>query len=88
MNSLPRWPAGSQWAATGRSSTPRSPTIERRAKDWDDLATPRGDYKPLHPQYVARLVSDLASEDAIVTADVGTPSVWAARYLRMNGAAA
>lgn len=51
----------------------------------DDLATPRGAGKPLHPQYVARLVSELASEDAIVTADVGTPSVWAARYLRMNG---
>ncbi len=58
----------------------------RKAREGlDDLATPRGDYKPLHPQYVARLVSDLASEDAIVTADVGTPSVWAARYLRMNG---
>jgi len=27
----------------------------------------------------------LASEDAIFTCDVGTPTVWAARYLTMNG---
>jgi pyruvate dehydrogenase (quinone) len=40
---------------------------------------------PIHPQYVAKLVNDVASDDAIVTCDVGTPTVWAARYLRMNG---
>ncbi|WP_416355389.1 ubiquinone-dependent pyruvate dehydrogenase [Aureimonas phyllosphaerae] len=58
----------------------------RKAREGlDDLATPRGAGKPLHPQYVARLVSELVSDDAIVTADVGTPSVWAARYLKMNG---
>jgi pyruvate dehydrogenase (quinone) len=39
----------------------------------------------IHPQYVARLVSELAADDAIFTCDVGTPTVWAARYLRMNG---
>ncbi|WP_279483285.1 ubiquinone-dependent pyruvate dehydrogenase [Aureimonas sp. SK2] len=58
----------------------------RKAREGlDDLATPRGTGRPLHPQYVARRVSELASEDAIFTADVGTPSVWAARYLAMNG---
>lgn len=54
-------------------------------KSLDDLATPRDGDKPLHPQYVAKLVNDLASDDTIFTADVGTPSVWAARYLTMNG---
>src|SRR5437773_8025015 len=39
----------------------------------------------MHPQYVARLVSELAADDAIFTCDVGTPTVWAARYLKMNG---
>jgi pyruvate dehydrogenase (quinone) len=39
----------------------------------------------IHPQYVARLVSELADDDAIFTCDVGTPTVWAARYLKMNG---
>src|SRR6202041_4181857 len=32
-----------------------------------------------------KLVSDLAAEDAIFTCDVGTPTAWAARYLKMNG---
>ena len=27
----------------------------------------------------------LAADDAVFTADVGTPCIWAARYLRMNG---
>ncbi|MCT8002245.1 ubiquinone-dependent pyruvate dehydrogenase [Sphingomonas sanguinis] len=51
----------------------------------DDLATPRTGEKPLHPQYVATLVDRIAAEDAVFTADVGTPAVWAARYLTMNG---
>lgn len=50
----------------------------------DDLATgkPGG---PLHPQYLTRTISEMASEDAVFTADVGTPTIWAARYLAMNG---
>ena len=31
------------------------------------------------------VIDELASEDAIFTCDVGTPTVWAARYLTMNG---
>jgi pyruvate dehydrogenase (quinone) len=30
-------------------------------------------------------VSELAAEDAVFTCDVGTPTAWAARYIRMNG---
>ncbi|MHB8351549.1 MAG: thiamine pyrophosphate-dependent enzyme, partial [Thermoplasmata archaeon] len=51
----------------------------------DDLATESAGSTKIHPQYVARLLSELASEDAIVTCDVGTPTVWAARYVAMNG---
>ena len=54
-------------------------------KDLDELATPRKQGEPLHPQFVSRTVDQLASEDAIFTVDVGTPVVWAARYLHMNG---
>ncbi len=54
-------------------------------KGLDDLATGEPGRRPIHPQYVAKLVSDLAAEDAVFTFDVGTPSIWAARYLRMNG---
>jgi pyruvate dehydrogenase (quinone) len=51
----------------------------------DELATPRDGEQPLHPQYVARVIDELADPDTIFTADVGTPAVWAARYLTMNG---
>ena len=51
----------------------------------DDLATASAPGRPIHPQYLTRLVSEIAADDAVFTADVGTPTVWAARYLQMNG---
>jgi pyruvate dehydrogenase (quinone) len=51
----------------------------------DKLARDRWTDSPLHPQYVAATIDKLAAADAIFTADVGTPCIWAARYLRMNG---
>lgn len=51
----------------------------------DDLATEDGDRTPVHPQYVAKVVDELASDDAVFIPDVGSPVVWAARYLTMNG---
>jgi pyruvate dehydrogenase (quinone) len=51
----------------------------------DALAESRPGSTILHPQYLTRLVSELATDDAIFTCDVGTPIVWAARYLKMNG---
>jgi pyruvate dehydrogenase (quinone) len=53
-------------------------------KSLDDLATGRPGGK-LHPQHVTRALSALAAEDAVFTCDVGLPTVWAARYLAMNG---
>jgi len=54
-------------------------------KELDDLAVGHPGHKPMHPQYVARTVDELAADDAIFSCDVGTPTVWAARYLTMNG---
>ncbi|HWN00581.1 MAG TPA: ubiquinone-dependent pyruvate dehydrogenase, partial [Streptosporangiaceae bacterium] len=51
----------------------------------DKLARDRQNHSPLHPQYVAAAIDKLAAADAVFTADVGTPCIWAARYLRMNG---
>ncbi len=51
----------------------------------DKLARDRRNDSPLHPQYVAATIDKLAGDDAVFTFDVGTPSIWAARYLRMNG---
>jgi len=58
---------------------------EETRKDLDELAVEGNIKDSVHPQYVAKLISDLASDDAIFTCDVGTPTVWAARYLKMNG---
>lgn len=51
----------------------------------DDLASKTRKGVPLHPQFVARSVDQLASDDAVFLPDVGSPVMWAARYLRMNG---
>jgi pyruvate dehydrogenase (quinone) len=50
------------------------------------LAQPGHGGTSLHPQFVAATIDRLAAADAVFTADVGTPCIWAARYLRMNGA--
>jgi len=52
-------------------------------RELDGLANNDGK-APIHPQYVARLLDELADKDAVFTADVGTPVIWAARYLRMT----
>jgi pyruvate dehydrogenase (quinone) len=51
----------------------------------DDLAVGETGQKSIHPQYVAKAINELAAKDAIFTCDVGTPTIWAARYLAMNG---
>ncbi|MBV8830067.1 MAG: ubiquinone-dependent pyruvate dehydrogenase, partial [Acidobacteriaceae bacterium] len=58
---------------------------QRTRKGLDELANPRPGENIIHPQYVARVLDELAAEDAIFACDVGTPTIWAARYLRMNG---
>jgi pyruvate dehydrogenase (quinone) len=58
----------------------------RKAREsLDDLATVGNKPRGSHPQFLAREISEVASEDAIFTCDVGTPTIWAARYLKMNG---
>lgn len=53
--------------------------------DLDALAESGPASDTIHPQYLTRLVSEIAADDAIFSCDVGTPVVWAARYLKMNG---
>lgn len=54
-------------------------------RNLDELAIGKPGRKPIHPQYLTKVVSDLSSGDAVFTCDVGTPTLWAARYLKMNG---
>jgi pyruvate dehydrogenase (quinone) len=57
----------------------------RARNDLDRLAVGTPGKRLLHPQQIAKAVSDQAAADAIFTCDVGLPTVWAARYLAMNG---
>jgi pyruvate dehydrogenase (quinone) len=71
---------------TARAHLEASRAHYRRARQsLDDLASGSPGVTPIHPQFVARTLDQLAADDAVFTCDVGTPTVWAARYLTMNG---
>ncbi len=40
---------------------------------------------PIHPEYVASVLDDVADDDAVFTVDTGMCNVWAARYISPNG---
>jgi pyruvate dehydrogenase (quinone) len=54
-------------------------------KGLDELAVGAPGKRLIHPQQIAKAISDHAAKDAVFTCDVGLPTVWAARYLAMNG---
>jgi pyruvate dehydrogenase (quinone) len=54
-------------------------------KALDELAVGKPGKRLIHPQQIAKALSDQAAADAIFTCDVGLPTVWGARYLAMNG---
>jgi pyruvate dehydrogenase (quinone) len=73
-------------AKSDSSHLDRMTSHYRRARErLDHLTQERRGHSPLHPQAVAAAVDRLAAQDAVFTADVGSPCIWAARYLRMNG---
>src|SRR6201994_1513072 len=57
---------------------------EQVRNELDRLAEDRPGRDLIHPQQVAKAISDLAAPDAVFTCDVGLPTVWAARYLAMS----
>lgn len=50
-------------------------------KKLDNLAQPSRGSRPIHPQYLTRLLDEKATEDAVFIPDVGSPVVYAARYI-------
>ncbi|MUL49090.1 ubiquinone-dependent pyruvate dehydrogenase [Mycobacterium sp. CBMA293] len=71
---------------TQRAHLDRSLRHYRRTRQsLDSLAVNDRDRTPIRPEYVAGIADRLAAEDAVFTVDVGSPVVWAARYLTMNG---
>ncbi|MEV0109280.1 ubiquinone-dependent pyruvate dehydrogenase [Nocardia sp. NPDC050799] len=71
---------------TNRAHLDRSLRHYRRTREsLDALAVNDRDRTPIRPEYVAGAVNRLAAGDAVFTFDVGSPTIWAARYLTMNG---
>ncbi len=64
-----------------RAMRERRASTERQL-DHSAVSDPRG---IIHPQYVARLLGELAAPDAIFTADGGSPMVWLLRHVPANG---
>jgi pyruvate dehydrogenase (quinone) len=62
-------------------------TNERR--EWDEMldrqADPARSKDRIHPQAVARAVSDLARRDAVFVLDTGLNTLWSANWLRQSG---
>lgn len=78
---LPRLGGGSDPAHLKRMTA----HYKRARKRLDALERERHDRGPLHPQSVAAALDRIAADDAIFLADVGTPTIWVARHLHMNG---
>ena len=62
--------------------------LRKHVKQTEDAAKRRGHYvtkgpgiKPIRPEYVAAVLSELADDDAVFTVDTGTPCIWAARHI-------
>jgi pyruvate dehydrogenase (quinone) len=62
-------------------------TQERRKWDekLDKQADPARSKDRIHPQAVARTVSDLAARDAIFSLDTGLNTLWSANWIRQSG---
>jgi pyruvate dehydrogenase (quinone) len=78
---LPHLNGGRDASHLGRMTSHYRRTRQRL----DALAQSHGDRGPIHPQVTAAAIDRVASDDAVFLADVGTPTLWAARYLHMNG---
>jgi pyruvate dehydrogenase (quinone) len=57
----------------------------RTRADFDKLTEAHESGGRLHPQRLVAALNRVAADDAVFTLDVGTPTLWGARYLRMNG---
>ena len=78
---LPHLNGGRDASHLGRMTSHYRRTRQRL----DALARSHGDRGPIHPQVTATAIDRVAGDDAVFLSDVGTPTLWAARYLHMNG---
>ena len=64
--------------------------VTRERHKWDEMLTKQADLSRskdrIHPQAVARAVSDLAKPDATFVFDTGLNTLWSANWIRQTGA--
>ncbi len=62
--------------------------LNREFTDWLDhncqTSSPSKDFKVMHPQVVARSISDVASDDAIFVVDTGTSAIWSTNFMNFH----
>jgi len=63
--------------------------MQKEWAGWQDMLTEKADPKRskdhIHPQALARTVSDLASDNAVFCVDTGLVTLWTANWLRPRG---
>lgn len=63
--------------------------VAQERKSWDEMLNRQADLTRskdrIHPQAVARVVSDLAKPDAIFVLDTGLNTLWSGNWIRQNG---
>jgi thiamine pyrophosphate-dependent acetolactate synthase large subunit-like protein len=63
--------------------------VTKERQKWDEMLDKQSDparsMDRLHPQAVARAVSDLAKRDAVFAFDTGLNTLWSANWLRQSG---
>ncbi|HEY0234851.1 MAG TPA: thiamine pyrophosphate-dependent enzyme [Afipia sp.] len=63
--------------------------VSNERRKWDDMLDKQSDIgrskDKIHPQAVARTISDLAKDDAIFVLDTGLNTLWSANWIRQRG---
>ena len=74
---------------TAKSDTNFFDKVSHERHRWDEMLNKQADLKRskdrIHPQAVARAVSDLARRDAIFVLDTGLNTLWSANWIRQSG---
>jgi pyruvate dehydrogenase (quinone) len=75
---------------TAKTDTKFWDQVTKERRKWDEMldrqADPARSKDRIHPQAVARAVSDLAKRDAVFTLDTGLNTLWSANWIRQSGA--
>ena len=63
--------------------------VTKERREWDEMLDKQSDparsKDRIHPQAVARAVSDLAKRDAVFVFDTGLNTLWSANWIRQSG---